>query len=69
MSTRGACEWSHESCNRSGWVGPGEPCPVCEETVRLREGLRWIAAGKTGSYGDVKEFARAILDPKNVDGP
>lgn len=30
---KGASEWSHESCNRSSWVGPGEPCPLCEDEI------------------------------------
>lgn len=29
--------------------------------LRLKEGLRWIAAGKTGSYGSLREFACALL--------
>lgn len=32
------------------------------EVVRLTEGLRWIAAGLTGSYGTPQAFAAAILE-------
>ena len=35
------------------------------EAERLREGLRWIAAGLTGSYGTPQAFAAAILEDKD----
>lgn len=34
------------------------------ENGTLREALRWIALGRTGSYGSVEKFAAAVLDPR-----
>lgn len=30
MPNARSAAWTHESCNRSAWVGPGDPCPICE---------------------------------------
>jgi hypothetical protein len=35
MSDAASVAWTHENCNRSGWISAGEPCPICEREARF----------------------------------
>lgn len=41
----------------AAWVTETELKWLCDAA----EALRWIAAGKTGSYGDPVSFAKAVI--------
>lgn len=45
--------WTHENCNRSGWIGPGEPCPICED--------------EAGRSSPERDLAKAIIREAQAD--